>query len=247
MPDSIDVKKHSTTQTILFHLFPGLTNLIAILLLIPLVTGFGFVPVAAGYVMVPVAMIPVQLGILLYIAKKNFGTFRITKLIPFREKSKLSEYLLFVVIIVIWATVILRVLEPLETSLRDGLFSFVPDNIALRNIDLAAYSKNKLIAVAIFGLLVNGILAPVMEELYFRGFLLPRINAKFPFFINAVLFSLYHFFAPWNFFSRLLVMIPVYYWVVKRKNIRFSLIAHLINNIYTGVTILVGVSMLLYC
>ena len=48
--------------------------------------------------------------------------------------------------------------------------------------------------------------------------------------VDAILFSHYHFFSPWYFFSRVLMMVPLYYLAMKKKNIKFSIIAHTVAN-----------------
>ncbi|HEX5568216.1 MAG TPA: type II CAAX endopeptidase family protein [Streptomyces sp.] len=50
-------------------------------------------------------------------------------------------------------------------------------------------------------LVVNALLAPVVEELLFRGLLLPRMRAVFgrgDFLANGILFTLYHLHQPWS-------------------------------------------------
>ena len=138
---------------------------------------------------------------------------------------------------------IVRLLENIEINIRDRLFVFVPENIALRDINLTKFSKGGLLFTAILGILTNGLLAPISEELYFRGYLLPRINLspKLAVVVSASLFSLYHFFSPWQFFSRLFMIIPIYFWTVKQENIRFALTAHIIGNLYTNIEMLVVV------
>lgn len=239
------ITKHTVVQTILLHLLPGAIQFIIMILLIPLALHLGFVGVEgffAGNLGDLIAMVPLQIGFLLFVAKKTTNTYNISVLIPFKEKAKLWEYLIFIVLMIVWALCIDAVLSPFENGLRDSLFSFVPDAVAFRNMDFSTMEKGRLIFVLCFSIFSNGIVAPLTEELYFRGFLLPRISLS-PFLavlVNAVLFSAYHFFSPWYFFSRLLMMLPIYYWVMKRKNIRFSLVAHMIANIYTGVSLLLS-------
>jgi CAAX amino terminal protease family. len=241
-----DAKKYSALQIILLHLVPGLFNLIAIILLMALIKWWGYAEngrFLAGELMVVFSIVPVQIGYLLFAAKKKTNTFNILKLIPFRDKAKIVEYLLFVVIMIAWALGIDKALAPFEHGLRDSLFAFIPDDFAMRNLDFSAIPKNMLIFASCFAIFSNGIVAPITEELYFRGYLLPRINVS-PFVavvINAVLFSTYHFFSPWYFLSRILMMIPLYYWVMKRKNIRFSILAHVIANVYTSVSFLLEI------
>ena len=237
------VRKHTAIQTVLLHLLPGLIQLAVFILLIPFALRLGYPSSFADHIGTYVALVPIQVGILLFIAKKKTGTYRINKLMPYLEKSILSEYLLFILIMLVWAFGINAILSPMENSLRDGLFSFVPDSIAMRNTDVIVAGKHKLVISACLGILTNGIVAPVTEELYFRGYLLPRINASpiMAVILSAVLFSLYHFFSPWYFFSRVIMMIPLYYWVMKRKNIRFSIVAHVIANVIASTLGLVEV------
>lgn len=241
-----EIEKHTKIQTILLHLIPGLLNVLVIILLMQFITWLGNAEsgrLLAGELMIFFSIVPIQIGILLYVAKKTTKTYNILKLIPFQEKAKFIEYLLFVVIMVVWALCVSTILTPIEDGLRDGLFTFVPDNFAMRNINYNATSKDMLVFTASLAIFTNGIVAPVTEELYFRGYLLPRISLSpiMSVITNAVLFSLYHFFSPWYFFSRVLMMIPLYYWVVRRKNIRFSIIAHVIANVFTSVSFLLEI------
>ena len=62
------------------------------------------------------------------------------------------------------------------------------------------YSQSTLLITFTFFLIVTGIALPLVEELYFRGFLMPRISrfkAWTPV-ISAFLFALYHV---WQFFD----------------------------------------------
>jgi membrane protease YdiL (CAAX protease family) len=72
----------------------------------------------------------------------------------------------------------------------------------------------------------------VVEELYFRGFLLPRLS-RFGLWapvINGVLFTLYHFFSPWAFVERVIMVIPMAWLVQRKRNIYITIIAHLLLN-----------------
>jgi membrane protease YdiL (CAAX protease family) len=50
-------------------------------------------------------------------------------------------------------------------------------------------------------LVANALLAPIVEEIVFRGFLLPRMRTAFgrgDFLVNGVLFTIYHLHQPWS-------------------------------------------------
>ena len=90
-----------------------------------------------------------------------------------------------------------------------------------------------LTATFVLFLVLNGVAGPVVEELYFRGYLLPRIEYlkgwSAP--VNVFLFSLYHFFSPWQNISRILAFLPLAYIVRLKKNIFLSMLVHCLLNI----------------
>lgn len=63
----------------------------------------------------------------------------------------------------------------------------------------------------VFALTFNGVVGPVVEELYFRGHLLPRIDryGRWAPVLNTVLFSLYHFWTPWQNPAHILGILPM--------------------------------------
>jgi membrane protease YdiL (CAAX protease family) len=83
--------------------------------------------------------------------------------------------------------------------------------------------------------LLNGLLGPVTEELYFRGHLLPRIDrfgAWAPV-LNTALFSLYHFWSPWQVLVRFAGFLPMSWAAWRKRSFLVSMAAHiLINTIF---------------
>ena len=82
-------------------------------------------------------------------------------------------------------------------------------------------------------LVVNGLALPIIEELYFRGYLLPKLEryGKWAPLINLSLFSLYHFWAPWGTISRILWLLPWVYVVWRKRNIYLIMITHITINV----------------
>jgi len=91
--------------------------------------------------------------------------------------------------------------------------------LAARSLD--QYPQTVLIAMVIIALVFNGIVGPIVEELYFRGYLLPRISRLRVWVptLSSLLFSVYHFFTPWQNPARLLVLLPFTFVVQRNKNI----------------------------
>jgi membrane protease YdiL (CAAX protease family) len=73
----------------------------------------------------------------------------------------------------------------------------------------------------------------LVEEIYFRGYLLPRMGifGKFAPLINTLIFSLYHFFTPWLNITRIVGITPMVYSVWINKNIKIGIIVHCLGNI----------------
>jgi membrane protease YdiL (CAAX protease family) len=89
--------------------------------------------------------------------------------------------------------------------------------------------------------LLGCLLGPFVEELYFRAYLLPRmrnISGNWAPLLNTVLFSLYHFFSPWENLIRVLAITPMTYIVWNNRNIRFGIITHLTLNTLGGIMML---------
>jgi CAAX protease family protein len=63
------------------------------------------------------------------------------------------------------------------------------------------------------GLVLSGVVAQIVEELYFRGLLMPRIRVAGAWApaVNAGLFAIYHFFSPWNYLAIFVAFLPLTY------------------------------------
>ena len=94
--------------------------------------------------------------------------------------------------------------------------------------NLDQYSPASLLLVGILQLVVGMIPGPLVEELYYRGYLLPRISrlGKWAPLINTVLFSLYHFTSLWQNPSRIIAFLPMVYAVWWKKNVYLGIIVH---------------------
>jgi membrane protease YdiL (CAAX protease family) len=87
---------------------------------------------------------------------------------------------------------------------------------------------------------LNVFAGPMVEELYFRGYLLPRMSrfGRAAPLLNAVLFSLYHFWAPWQFLSRVAGVTPFAYGVWWKRNVYLGMTIHvLLNGIGTATVV----------
>jgi membrane protease YdiL (CAAX protease family) len=97
------------------------------------------------------------------------------------------------------------------------------------------YAKNILVVVFIAHLIVTGIVLPWVEELYFRGFLLPRISRfkSFAPLLGGVLFGLYHIWQLYDFPTVFLLGTALSYIVWWQKDLRLSIGLHILANTFS--------------
>ncbi|MBV7332160.1 CPBP family intramembrane metalloprotease [Chloroflexi bacterium TSY] len=96
-----------------------------------------------------------------------------------------------------------------------------------------------LLVFLITNLIIDGIANPVVEELYFRGYLLPRLSrfkAWAPL-LHAGLFSVVHLWQPQNVPFIFLLVLPLYYLVWWRQNIYLAIAVHALGNTIGAVLI----------
>jgi membrane protease YdiL (CAAX protease family) len=101
------------------------------------------------------------------------------------------------------------------------------------------YSSAAWIGTLAAYLVLNGVVGPIVEELYFRGHLLPRMQylGRWAWLVNVGLFSLYHFWSPWQLLSRIVGFGPTVYAVQRTRNIHLGMAVHCTLNIIGVVTV----------
>jgi CAAX protease family protein len=227
-------EQHSVARTLVLHLLPGALMLAFFVAVAPLVGSFGFPPVMGVYLAILFVLIPSQFGYLIYQARKK-GT-SLGDIVLYREPVPRGQFVLLVIALFVGGSLIGGLITPLDFIVKQNLFSWLPQQFDIfygLYGGVGRFSTAALLVVWVFGVLVDGIVAPVVEEMYFRGYLLPRISrfgAWAPL-LNTVLFSLYHFFSPWSIVSRILEFLPLAYAAWWKRNIYVSMIVHVLYNL----------------
>ena len=228
MPENRVTENHNIPQIILLHLLPGIpVLLIAILFSNPSV-GFGFPFILSLFIAIAFGLIPCELSILFIAAKRKGGSVR--DIIGNTERTPALRMCLWVLLLLTINGIAFATIPQLEQPLWT-MFSQVPDWARI-SIEAVKSHPEFLYPTIILGLLMNGFLGPIVEEIYFRGYLLPRMGklGKSAPLINTVLFSLYHLFAPWEIITRIIAVLPYAYAVWYKKNIRIGMFVHCIGN-----------------
>ena len=90
------------------------------------------------------------------------------------------------------------------------------------------YSSTVWVVTLVAFFAINGFVGPIVEELYFRGYLLPRMEwmGRWAPLVNVSLFSLYHFWSPWQIVARILGFAPTVYAVRWKQNVYLGMVVH---------------------
>lgn len=230
-----DKEQHSIGKSIILHLLPGLLILLFYSITAPPLRRLGLPSLFAILLAILFILIPFELGYLFYQGKKENDRFSLKGIVLYREKIPIWQYFVFVPVFLGWGTLcFLFIAPPLDNYLIKTLFSWLPHWFFLDDFvkNISQYSKSAIIVTWVLGLLFNGISGPIVEELYFRGYLMPRISRLKGWapLINVLLFSLYHFFTPWQNPVRILALTPLVYVVWWKRNIYLSILTHCILN-----------------
>jgi len=237
-----DVEQHTIGQSVVLHLLPGILIGLFYFAVAQPIRNLGYPSFAALILAAIVVLVPFELGSLFYQGKR-VGTTSLEGIVLYRQRIPLWQYLVWVPVILVLSGLIFTILDPVS-SLLETLFAWLPDSLRLDMGLGGEYSRSVLIITYLLGFIVIVLIAPVVEELYFRGYLLPRmpdLKGWTPIFHSA-LFALYHTWTPWMVFTRMLGVLPLIYVVQRKRNVHLGIIAHCLMNV---IDIIIGVSFIL--
>lgn len=238
--DQPKVKQHSLLQSIIYHLFPGILIGVFYFLVRRPIEHLGYPSVMSLILAIIFILIPFELGFLLYQGKKMNGTYSLKGIISYTNPIPWWQLVLWVVIVFLLTGVIFTFLKPLELFFQSQLFFWIPPlNSGLNG----EYSKQILIFTYVMFFFFVALVGPFVEELYFRGYLLPRMKGNFSPLLHSFLFAAYHVFTPWMIITRTIGLLPLIY-AVRRKNIYVGLIVHILLNtidVVTGIIFIVNI------
>ena len=233
-------KQHSIGQSVLLHLLPGVLITIGYFLIAPVVIRNGYPALLGLLISFLVLGLPFQAGFILY-QLKNAEDGLTFKDILYRNRIPAWQFIALVFGVLVWGFLTSGLIGMPELFIYENLFSWLPDWFAILSVEqFTGFGRPELITTFIFVVFVNWFLGPIIEDIYFRGYLLPRLpqSNKWMPLISTVLFSLYHFWLPWAFISRLFAFYPITFITWKRQNLYFNIAAHLMLNIVGGMLLL---------
>jgi uncharacterized protein len=228
--------QHPLWLSVLLHLLPGAALTAFVVAVAPLVTGWGFPLVFALFAGIGLVIVPLELGWLASHARRTTGRWSPLAAVDYRVRlpwcrvARLAA-LLFAAFMVPFLVSTLF----LDEWLAENLFAWMPEPI-LQFSGTEGHEPVEPWAIAvtvIVAFVCNGVVGPITEELYFRGHLLPRISryGRAAPVLNTVLFSLYHFWTPWQNPARILGFLPLTWTAWRLRSVQVAAAAHVTINV----------------
>jgi membrane protease YdiL (CAAX protease family) len=214
----------------------------ALLAVTPALVQAGGSRVLAYQVAVGLVGIPVMLGVMAWHARRTTGRAGLRAVLRYRARPPFWAYPALLVPMLAWSFAVFFAHGPLREFLARDVFGWLPGHLLPDWTPPRPPDRTWLLAALVLQLLVDGIAAPVAEELYFRGFLLPRLTylgAWAPL-LNTALFTVHHWWQPYNWPQIFLIMLPLVYLVWWRRSVRLSVAMHCAGNSIGAVIGLVG-------
>ena len=223
----------SLIRTFLLSVLPGVLSTLAFLLLQRILAPLPYPPLLAFLLAILLVDLPLLIGLMLYEGKRLNGRYSLEGIVLYREKVPWKRFALIFAGAFIVVFIVLNSLTPLNTLISEGAFSWLPQWMFLEEqSQYEAYGKNVLVLLFTLQLLLTGILLPWIEELYFRGYLLPRISRYrlWAPLLGGLFFALYHFWALYGFLTVFLLGSVLGYIVWWTRDIRLSISLHVFAN-----------------
>jgi uncharacterized protein len=223
--------QHQIGETVAYHLLPGIVIVAAYVLITPLLRRLGLPSAMSLWLICLVVLVPLELGILYWQGKKRNGRFSLEGIVLNRSQLPFWKLILWAVTALAAAVLSFALFSRFDVFFQK-LFTWLPGWFFFNTEDLSVYSKTLQFINWLGIFLVTGFIAPTVEELYFRGFLLPRMGwmKQWAPLVEAFLFALYHFWSPWQLVTRFLAVLPLVYIVNWKKNLRIGVVTHWLLN-----------------
>src|SRR5215471_10896794 len=251
-PEDVTDPKASATwrplgwgYTLLMNLGPAAIAFCAVLALAPLMARLGLPRYFSMTVAEALVLTPIELGLLLRAAHRDTGRWSLRALstvLAYRRPLTRRMILLIPVLVGI-ACAIVVAYTPVKNAIGGGLTGIYPHWLIASDNAPAGFSKAVLVSTLLATLAIDGVINPTVEELYFRGYLLPRLPVAgwraIP--LSAALFSLQHYWEPWNWLLIFGLQLILTTLVVRLRCLRLGIVMHILTNSFSILAALFGV------
>ncbi len=233
-------EQFSVGKSLVLHVFPGLLIGTVFVVSAPLAMQMGFPPLFAMVTAGILVGLGFQAWHLLNEGRKRNGTWSLEGIVLYRKPMPLWQYFVWVPLFTVAAFIINGLTSHIGAALLNAL-PWLPDWFELRDLSmLASYSRPALLLTFTLYLLLNGIAAPIIEEWYFRGYLMPRLSrfGRWTPLVEVALFTIYHIWQPYYWITQFFSMLPVVAAVAWKRNLKLGIAAHMTLNIIGGLLLM---------
>jgi uncharacterized protein len=200
------------------------------------------------FLLATVTLFPIELSVVLRAGRRQYGRYSLRSACTDHTHMSWWKILGYACVLFGFAGLMTAVIAPLEllvtAPLAQQLHAHLPAYFDWSDLDqLRSYSKGIVLMTCIAYVLLNGIIGPIIEELFFRGYLTSGIRryGKWAPLIITVLFSLYHLWLPFNNLFRIAIFLPAAYAAWKHTNIFLSIGFHCLCNLFSSVSFIIAV------
>ncbi len=246
---------HPLWLSLSLHLLPGI---LSVLVYIPLAKYFWEINLPTMFallIVMVIVLIPFELGLVLYLSKgksdksqKSGGWMRFVSVIKNTKKNTRKTTIILSLVALFWIVFIMGFVDKelgVSTWIYENWFQWLPEyfDLASSYNNPEQYSTGVLVLLLVFTLIVGAIIGPFVEEIYFRGYLMPRLakNTWMAPLLGAVFFASYHLWTPWMMPIRVLGLLPMLILVWIKKDVRIAIYSHIALNIMGDVILIIPV------
>jgi len=232
--DAAPGRRDSLPRLIALHLLPGVVITAIYLAGAPVAERLGYPPLMALLVAAVVGVGFLQTGHLLASGYRRNGRLSLAGVVTYRDPMAWWKYLLFVPGLVVLCGTLVWLLTPVDGFIAEHVFAWLPSWYFYGDLDTyQGFSRDVLVVTVAARFVVDGVVLPVIEELYFRGHLLPRLEryGRWAPVINHGLFTIYHFWQPFNFVTIGVGLFPFVWLAWYRRNVKLAIAFHMIVNL----------------
>ena len=242
-PEVESSEQHSIGESFALHLLPGVFILVLFLASATMVMRAGFPALFAMVAFGVTFGLGFQVWHLYFEGKKLNGKWSLDGIVLYRTPMPIWQYVVLVPLFVIAAFIIDGLTSPIKIAFLN-MFAWIPEWFELRDISvLQAYPKSILTVTFVLYILLNGIAAPIIEEQYFRGYLMPRLSrfGRWTPIVETALFTFYHFWQPYYWITQFVFFLPIVVAVFWKRNFKLGLIVHMALNTLGGLLLMAQV------
>lgn len=221
----------SPGQVVFNHFYIGVLVTVFYVIAGPILVSKGYPGLAPLLLAELFILAPLGMAHLLVKARSLTGQYHLSSVIVYTHKLPLRSMVLWSLGGIVLVNLVYVPLYPLGIFLKSSMFAWLPEwyfDPGFGTAD-ATLIANMFLA-AIF---IDGLAGPIVEELFFRGYLLARMEhlKSWAPVVNGALFGIYHFWQPHNFLALIGVGIVLSYVVWRTRNVYLGIIIHCSMNL----------------